>query len=193
MSKRGKLVLAVIVVGLLAVGVFAALPAAAKAVGAKGTAYAALTAQAGPVKATGLPDVGFRRGWGHKFGLGFGPIEDLQSVPPEQRFGHFLGSQFSYTDANGQKHTIYATPGTVSSVTSNSITITVNGTNESKAFNVTSSTVIGARPPRGSLQAINQGDQVVVVTKDNSSDALAIMKVSPRVPKRTSPTPTPTS
>ncbi len=192
MSKRGKLLLGLVVVGLLAVGVFAALPAAAKGAGASGTAYAALSGSNG--KPAGAPAVGlWARGWGHKFGFGLGFLEDLRSVPPEQRFGHFLGGQFSYTDANGQKHTIYTTPGTVTSVSSNSITITVNGTNETRTFNITANTVVGARPPRGSIQAINQGDQVIVVTKDDSSDALIVKKVGPLPAPKRSPTPTPTS
>jgi hypothetical protein len=193
MSKWGKLLLVLMMVGLLGVGFFLALPAVAQGLGAKGAAYAAQAPQGSVGKPAVGPAVGFwGRGLGHKFGFRFGPLQDLQGVPPEQRFSHFLGGQFSYTDATGQKHTIYTTPGTVTAVSSNSLTITVNGTNESRTFNITANTVIGARPPKGSIQAINQGDQVVVVTKDDSSDALAVKKVGPLPPRKTSPTATPT-
>ncbi len=193
MSRRGKLLVTVIVLGLLAIGFFAALPAAAKGFGGSNAAYAAVTVP-GNLSKGSAPAAGFwGRGWGHKFGFGFGPLQDLANVPADQRFSHFLGGQFSYTDANGQKHTLYTTPGTVTAVSSNNITITVNGTNESKTYNITSNTVIGAKPPRGSIQALNTGDQVVVVSKDDSSDALVVKKVGPLPSRKVNPTPTPTS
>src|SRR5215208_3166013 len=111
---------------------------------------------------------------------GYAPAElqGLHDLPPAERFGHFLGAQLRFADANNAAHNLVVSPGTVSNVSSDKLTITTND-GQSKSFNLTSETRVHSANFRwGDLQpgqvAPKIGDKVVVVTLDSSSDARAI-------------------
>ncbi len=105
-----------------------------------------------------------------------GMIPGLEGIPEDQIFDHFMGGQFTMTDQNGAPFTLMMTPGTVTSVVSPTITITPNGQTTTQTFNVTPSTVVHGMPAPGSVQAIVPGDKVVIITRDNSPDAIMVMK-----------------
>ena len=107
-------------------------------------------------------------------------LPELQGIPPDQLFDHFRGSQFTVTDAQGNAVVYEVTPGTVAGVTSTTLSLTPNGQTTALSFNITANTVVRAAPARGSLQALVQGDKVVVLSKHGSSDAVLIAKGSPR-------------
>ena len=105
-------------------------------------------------------------------------IRDLHNLPPEQPFIHFLGGQFRYTDTDNKAHTVTITPGTVSNVGSDRLTINPNDGGGSKTYNLTSETRIhtaGQRWGGNQSTAPKAGDKVVVVTLDNSDTARAVM------------------
>jgi hypothetical protein len=108
-------------------------------------------------------------------------IRGLHDLPPEQRFEHFLGVQAKFTDTGNTSHTVAVTPATVTSVSGDKLSVTVNDGGASKSYNLTSDTRIhqaGGRPWSGgqTQQAtLKSGDRVVVVTLDGSNDAKAVM------------------
>jgi len=103
-------------------------------------------------------------------------IPALKGIPLRDAFGHFRGAQYSFTDREGNPVTVNVIPGTVTAVSSDSITITPTGQTTTRSFGITTDTHILARPPRGSITAITAGDHVFVVTQDQSMDALFILK-----------------
>jgi len=98
-------------------------------------------------------------------------------ISPAQVFDHFRGAQLSYADASGALHTLTLTPGTVTAISTTSVSITPNGQTTSTSYPITSSTIVHAMPNRGDIQAIITGDKVVVATVDSSSDAMFIGKL----------------
>jgi hypothetical protein len=112
----------------------------------------------------------------------------LQAVPPAQRFDHLRGATVNLADQNGAPVAINYVPGTVSSVTGNSLVVTPNGQNTTRTFNITNSTRFRGAPARGSNAIVANGDRVVVTTVGSSSDAVFVQKyLTPPV----SGTPTP--
>ncbi len=105
-------------------------------------------------------------------------IPELQGIPPDQLFDHFRGSQFTLTDAHGNVVIYQMTAGIVTAVTATGVTVTPNGANTPASFNITANTIVRGTPAAGSLQAVAQGDKVVVLSKQGSSDAVSIMKHS---------------
>ena len=118
----------------------------------------------------------------------------LREIPPSERFDHFRGATLTVTDRDGTPVVIQFTPGTVTAVSPASVTIVPNGETATRTFELTSDTLVRALPARGSLQAVVRGDQVVVVTVDESAEAAVVLKhpraagAAPRPP--TVPTPT---
>lgn len=106
-------------------------------------------------------------------------IRDLHNLPPEQRFDHFMGAQFSFSDTNDKQHRVSITSGTVSAIKSDELTLNLNeGGN--RTYTLNSETRIHTAGQRWSGgQSANAtpkaGDKVVVVTLDNSTTAKAVM------------------
>jgi len=146
-----------------------------------------------------VPGGGMMDGWGGGYGHGYGyggqlppALAFLRQIPPGERFAHFQGGTMTVTDSAGTPHVLTIVPGTVQSVGATSVTVMPNGKTTAQTFNITSGTAIESIPNLGSLQALAKGDQVVVLTVDNSTDAAMIAKYMPFVPTQT-PTPaTPT-
>lgn len=141
-----------------------------------------------------LAGVGFalvRGGFGPRIAeaAGFAPpfmgempaeIRDLQSLPPEQRFGHFLGGQFRFSDANNQAHGVAITPGTVAGLSGDRLTVTLNDGGGSKTYTLGADTrVQAAGQPwnggQGQAATPKAGDKVVVVALDGSDTPKAVM------------------
>lgn len=99
----------------------------------------------------------------------------LQSETPDQRFDHVLNGQVTFQNPQSQQVVLNMTPGKVASLGSNSVTITPNGSTQTRTFNVTSNTYVVSRPAAGSLSAFRTGDRVMAFTIGNSNDAVAIV------------------
>ena len=117
---------------------------------------------------------------GNHTGLALPPeIQGLASIPADQRFSHFEGAQVNLKDKDGNPLTIDVTPGKVAAASATSLSITTNA-GASRTFVLGSSTMIHGKagsngtPTTGS-SALQNGDDVVVVTLNNSSTATAVV------------------
>lgn len=99
-------------------------------------------------------------------------IRDLAQLAPGERFGHFMGGQMRFTDVNNAARTVAATPGTVESVSADSLTIKPNDASlgATRSFKLTGDTNIRqhARDWKGgqSQAQLSAGDPVVVIAMD---------------------------
>ena len=94
-------------------------------------------------------------------------------------FNSFRSADVSFVDASGVTHTAHITPGVVQDVTASNVTVVPNGATTAIVYGITSNTFIFATPPKGSLQALSNGDKVLVVTVDGSPDAFAVTQFPP--------------
>jgi|SRR5579864_2251828 len=98
-------------------------------------------------------------------------LAGLKDIPADQRFAHFKGVSVSLTDQNGQPLNIAVVPGVVSNVSATSLTLSGNdGTTHMYTTNDQTSTHGGT---------VSNGQDVVVVTINNSSTARAVFAFDP--------------
>jgi hypothetical protein len=96
-------------------------------------------------------------------------LASLADVPANERFTHFRGVQLQLTDKDNHPLRVDVTPGTVTTVSSSSLTIAGNdGVNHTYALD--DKTI-----QRG--QAARQNDHVVVATLNGSTTATAVVSV----------------
>jgi hypothetical protein len=111
-------------------------------------------------------------------------IKGLAQLPPEQRFGHFMGGEMRFSDVNNATHTVSATPGTVQSVSADALVLAPNDASlgAAKTFKLTSDTHIRqhARDWKGgeSQTQLSGGDRVVVIAMDGDQ-ARAVVVAGP--------------
>jgi hypothetical protein len=98
-------------------------------------------------------------------------LASLKDVPAAERFAHFKGVQVSLTDKDGKPINISVTPGVASNVSATSLTMTGND-GASHTYTLNDQTMT-----RG--HAISSGENVVVVTLDNTSTARAVFSANP--------------
>ncbi len=103
-------------------------------------------------------------------------LQFLRTMTPTQRFDSFIGAQLTWRNPQGQEVVLNVIPGKIDSVGTNAVTITPNGTTQTRTFNVTQNTYIVARPRQGTLSAFSPGDRVIVTAVGNSSSAAAIVE-----------------
>ncbi len=106
-------------------------------------------------------------------------LRDLGSLPPDQRFTHFLGVRVSLTDRNNQPLTVNVTPGTVTAADASSLTIASND-GMTRTFALDGNTAIRGKPAQGDAQqpaqaSLNGGDRVVVLTLNDETTARAVV------------------
>lgn len=106
-------------------------------------------------------------------------IQGLASIPADQRFSHFEGAQVNLKDKDGNPLTIAVTPGKVTAASSTSLSITTNA-GPSRTFVLGSSTMIHTKAsssatPTAGATTLQNGDDVVVVTLNNSNTAMAVV------------------
>jgi hypothetical protein len=123
-------------------------------------------------------------GFGPGFGPGYGPwhnggwdrstippeLAGLADVPADQRFAHFRGVQVQLTDKDNRPVRVDVVPGTVSSVSSSSLTIAANDGATHTYMLDDNTTQRGSAP--------KQNDKVVVATLNGSSTATAVFAMS---------------
>ncbi len=105
-------------------------------------------------------------------------LSGLEDVSPDQRFSHFRGAQVQLTDKDNNPLAIEVVPGTATSVTQSSLTVTAND-GSSRTFAIDDKTAIhgsavGQSQP-AATSGIKTGDHVVVVTLNNSTTAAALL------------------
>ncbi len=134
-------------------------------------------------------------GWMHEgYGDQLPPaLAFLKDIPAEQRFDHFRDGSVTLTDQQGATRVLNFTPGTVQSVAADGVAVVPNGETMARTFNITTDTRVIAMPNAGSVQAVVAGDKVVVLTMDDSADAVVIHKFPMRggMARPMTPTPTP--
>lgn len=107
-------------------------------------------------------------------------LQGLEQLSPSDRFKHFSGAQIALTDKDNQPMTINATPGTVSAVSSTSLTLTAND-GSTKTFTLDDKTIVRGKPDmstpgnRPAPTTLKQGDLVVAITKNNETAAKFIV------------------
>ena len=119
--------------------------------------------------------------WAHGSGFALpSQLQGLASIPPDQRFSHFVGAQINVKDKDGHPLTISIMPGKVTTASATSLTIAANdGT--TKTYTLDSSTMIHGRtapattPTPTASSTLQNGDDVVVVALNNSTTATAII------------------
>ncbi|HLH72781.1 MAG TPA: hypothetical protein VKX96_05820, partial [Chloroflexota bacterium] len=87
---------------------------------------------------------------------------------------HYLGTQTGFVNPQGQNVYLNSIPGKVSTISASSLTITPNGSTQTRTFNITSNTWVVSRPHQGALSAFSPGDRVIVYVINNGNDAVAI-------------------
>jgi len=119
------------------------------------------------------------RGFDFKFNFGWPKGwmgDDQQNLTPLERFQRFLGQTFKYRSQDNSVVTVTTIPGTITSVSDTSVTITPNDSTASGGpFAITADTKIWAGPGKTSASDLQAGDPVVVTTKDGRT-ALTITK-----------------
>lgn len=99
-------------------------------------------------------------------------LPEINGIKASESFSHYLGSQQSFLDKDGKKHTVTKTPGIVTEVKENSLSITPNGQSSPATFTITDKTVINIKGHK--LSEIKAGDKVVITTVDGSQEARLI-------------------
>jgi hypothetical protein len=110
-------------------------------------------------------------------------LAGLTEVPAGERFAHFRGVRVQLTDKNNQPLTVEVTPGTATTISPTSLTITGND-GSTHTFALDDKTIVHAKSgPRDSAQAPTQAlstnDKVIVATLNNSSTATAVIAFNP--------------
>ncbi len=97
-------------------------------------------------------------------------LPELSGIAPGQLFSHLQGGTFSFSDKDGNEHTLSVDLGTVSSVDVNGKTVTIDlNAGGSKTYGITDNVV--TRP--NDLSKFASGDKVVVVSIDGNLRAIA--------------------
>jgi hypothetical protein len=98
-------------------------------------------------------------------------LSGLKDIPAADRFAHFKGIRANLTDKGGKPLTVTVTPGVASSVSSSSITLNEND-GVSHTYTLDAQTMTHGK-------ALAQGEDVVVATLNNASNATAAITVDP--------------
>lgn len=99
-------------------------------------------------------------------------LKGLSDIPASDRFNHFRGVTINLTDQNDRPMSVTVTPGTVTSVSGNSLSLAAND-GSTKTYALDANTI----QPGKTVPAAN--DKVAVVTLNGSSTATAVMTAPP--------------
>ncbi len=98
-------------------------------------------------------------------------LSGLKDIPAADRFAHFKGVQANLTDKDGKPLSVTVTPGVASNVSASSITLNGNDGGP-HTYTIDTQTMTHGK-------TLAQGDNVVVVTLNNASNATAVLGVDP--------------
>jgi alpha-beta hydrolase superfamily lysophospholipase len=107
-------------------------------------------------------------------------LAGLSDIPATERFSHFRGVHVQLTDKDNKPLAADILPGTVTSVSPTSLTITAND-GSTHTFSLDDKTVIHAKSATQSAttSTVSQNDKVVVATLNSSSTATAVIAFNP--------------
>ncbi len=125
-------------------------------------------------------------GWGNGAGFTLPPeLQGLTSIPANQRFDHFVDVQVNLKDQNNQPISINVIPGKVTASSATSLTIAANSggdqtftLNKQTAIHAMAATPVATGTPSAST-GLQKGDDVVVVTLNHSTTAVAVLAGNP--------------
>jgi hypothetical protein len=103
-------------------------------------------------------------------------LAGLTDIPAAERFQHFRGVRVQLTDKDNKPLTADILPGTVTSVSPTSLTMTAND-GSAHTFTIDDKTVTHSKS--GAQNAPGQNDKVIVATLNGSSTATAIIAFNP--------------
>jgi len=103
-------------------------------------------------------------------------LAGLTDIPAAERFQHFRGVHVQLTDKDNKPLAADILPGTVTSVSPTSLTITAND-GSTHTFSLDDKTVTHTKS--GGQTAPNQNDKVIVATLNGSSTATAVIAFNP--------------
>jgi hypothetical protein len=109
-------------------------------------------------------------------------LQGLADVPADQRFAHFIGVQLNLKNKDNQPVTVNVTPGTVTTASASGLTLAANdGT--TKTYVLNAKTMMHGTSPSASgptsATTLANGDNVIVVTLDNSTTVMAVIDGGP--------------
>jgi len=95
---------------------------------------------------------------------------ELNGIPRDELFSHFLGGSLQFTDADGKTHTATVDLGTVTSVDTDAKTISVDlNSGDSKEYTITDSVTVAPND----LSKFESGDHVTIVSVDGDLRAVS--------------------
>lgn len=125
---------------------------------------------------SGAPWSAGRAGW--QSGALPPELAGLTEVPSGERFAHLRGVHVQLTDKDNKPMTVDAVPGTATSVSANSLTITANdGTTHT--FALDDKTIVHGKSGASASSSVGQNDKVIVATLNNSATASAVVAFNP--------------
>jgi hypothetical protein len=109
-------------------------------------------------------------------------LAGLTEVPAGERFAHLRGVRVQLTDKDNKPLTIDVTPGTATTVSPTSLTVTAND-GSTHTYSLDDKTIIHARSgahdssSQVATSTLSQNDKVIVATLNNSATATAVVAV----------------
>ena len=95
---------------------------------------------------------------------------ELNGIPRDELFSHFLGGSFQFTDSDGKTHTATVNLGTVTSVDIDAKKISVDlNSGDSKEYTITDSVTVAPND----LSKFESGDHVTIVSVDGDLRAVS--------------------
>lgn len=127
----------------------------------------------------------WHRGNGSRFKLPMA-LQGLTTIPADQRFAHFTGAQVNLKDENNQALSIHIIPGKVTAASATRLSIAIND-GSAQSFTMDDQTVIHSKAAStatptstpASPTTISNGDDVIVLTLNNSDTATAVIDGGP--------------
>lgn len=101
-------------------------------------------------------------------------VPELRDVPADQRFDHFRGGTFSFTDKNGNPITVNVTPGELTAVATDTITLRPNGGGADSSYRIANDTHVVPGGRAHLTDTMKAHDKVLVVSRQGSDEALAV-------------------
>ena len=97
-------------------------------------------------------------------------LPELNGIPRDELFSHFLGGSFKFTDSDGKTHTATVDLGTVKSVDTDAKKISVDlNSGDAKDYTITDSVTVAPND----LSKFESGDHVTIVSVDGDLRAVS--------------------
>ena len=110
-------------------------------------------------------------------------LAGLTEIPAGERFAHMRGVRVQLTDKDNKPLTVDVLPGTATTVSSTSLTMTAND-GSTHTFTLDDKTIIHAKSgahdsTQTATRALSQNDKIIVATLNNNPTATAVVAFNP--------------